>query len=112
MKPGPIREWNSAWRARGVFVRRFCPPRFFKIVTLETNPSLVAHNLRYGTTTSKFGRRRYLEDWATLFKLLEEDKIKPVIMKRFPILEAARANALLESGRAIGNIVLLAPELL
>jgi NADPH:quinone reductase-like Zn-dependent oxidoreductase len=66
----------------------------------------------YGTTTSKFGRRPFLEDWATLFKLLEEGKIKPVIMKKFPILEAAQANALLESGQVIGNIVLLAPELL
>lgn len=66
----------------------------------------------YGTTTSKFGRRPFLEDWATLFKLLEEGKIKPVIMKKFPILEAAPANALLESGQVIGNIVLLVPELL
>jgi len=31
---------------------------------------------------------------------------------KFPILEAARANALLESGQVIGNVVLLAPELL
>jgi NADPH:quinone reductase-like Zn-dependent oxidoreductase len=66
----------------------------------------------YGTTTSKFGRNRYLEDWATLFKLLEEGKIKPVITRQFPLLEAARANALLESGQVIGNIVLLAPEAL
>jgi NADPH:quinone reductase-like Zn-dependent oxidoreductase len=66
----------------------------------------------YGTTTSKFGRGRYLEDWATLFKLLEEGKIEPIIMETFPILEAARANALLESGRVMGNVVLLAPELL
>jgi len=33
-------------------------------------------------------------------------------MKKFPILETAQANALLESGQVIGNIVLLAPELL
>jgi NADPH:quinone reductase-like Zn-dependent oxidoreductase len=66
----------------------------------------------YGTTTSKLGRRPFLEDWATLFKLLEEGKIRPIIMKKFPILEAAQANALLESGQVIGNIVLLAPELL
>ncbi len=66
----------------------------------------------YGTTTSKFGRRPFLEDWATLFKLLDEGKIKPIIMKKFPILEAAKANELLESGQVIGNIVLLAPELL
>jgi NADPH:quinone reductase-like Zn-dependent oxidoreductase len=66
----------------------------------------------YGTTTSKFGRGRYLEDWATLFRLLEEGRIKPIIMARFPLSEAAQANALLESGQVVGNVVLVAPELL
>jgi NADPH:quinone reductase-like Zn-dependent oxidoreductase len=66
----------------------------------------------YGTTTSKFGRDRYLEDWAVLFKLLEEGKIKPVIMKTLTILEAAQGNALLEGGQVVGNVVLVAPELL
>lgn len=66
----------------------------------------------YGTTASRFGRHSLLEDWAILFKLLEEGKIKPVIEKKFPILEAAKANELLESGKVIGNIVLLAPELM
>ncbi|MBU0512817.1 MAG: zinc-binding dehydrogenase, partial [Chloroflexi bacterium] len=46
------------------------------------------------------------------FSLLEVGKIKPVIMKKFSIMEAAQANALLESSQVIGNIVLLAPELL
>jgi hypothetical protein len=32
-------------------------------------------------------------------------------MAKFPILEAARANVLLESGKVIGNVVLVAPEL-
>jgi NADPH:quinone reductase-like Zn-dependent oxidoreductase len=66
----------------------------------------------YGTTTSKFGRRPYLEDWTKLFTLLEEGKIKPIIAEKFPILEAAQANALLESRQVIGNVVLVAPELL
>lgn len=67
----------------------------------------------YGTSSYfLFDKRPYLEDWATLFKLLEEGKIKPIIAKKFPILEAAKANELLESGQVIGNIVLLAPELL
>lgn len=66
----------------------------------------------YGTTTSKFGRERYLEDWATLFELLGKKEIAPIIMDRFPLLEAARANVLLESGHVVGNLVLLAPELL
>ncbi|CAG0993615.1 2-haloacrylate reductase [Anaerolineales bacterium] len=67
----------------------------------------------YGTSSYfLFDKRSFLEDWATLFRLLGEGKIKPVIAARFPILEAAKANALLESGQVIGNVVLLAPELL
>jgi NADPH:quinone reductase-like Zn-dependent oxidoreductase len=67
----------------------------------------------YGTSFYFLGDKRpYLEDWATLFKLLEEGKIKPVIAKKFPLLEAARANELLESGQVIGNVVLSASELL
>lgn len=66
----------------------------------------------YGTNLSRFGRRPFLEDWATLFELLAEGKIKPVIDRKYPILEAAQANARLESGQVIGNLVLLAPELL
>jgi len=66
----------------------------------------------YGTGISRFNRRPFLEDWATLFKLLEEGKIKPIIAEKFPILEAAKANELLESGKVTGNVVLLAAELL
>jgi len=61
----------------------------------------------YGTSTSRFGRRPYMEDWAALFKLLAEGKIKPVIEHKYTILEAAQANARLESGQVVGNIVLL-----
>jgi len=35
-----------------------------------------------------------------------------MISGKFPLLEAARANALLESGQVVGNLVLVAPELL
>jgi len=67
----------------------------------------------YGTSTYFIGDKRpYLEDWAALFKLLEEGQIRPVIEKKFPILEAAQANALLESGQVTGNLVLVTPELL
>jgi NADPH:quinone reductase-like Zn-dependent oxidoreductase len=80
---------------------------------------VVLYNLRpngrrlkiYGTSTSKLGRRAFLEDWATLFQLLEEGRIQPIIDSQFPLLEAAAANRRLESGDVIGNIVLLAPEL-
>jgi NADPH:quinone reductase-like Zn-dependent oxidoreductase len=53
-----------------------------------------------------------MADLPVLFKLLEEGKIKPLITRKFPILDAARANELLESGQVIGNVVLLATELL
>lgn len=66
----------------------------------------------YGTSFSIFGRRPFLEDWSALFKLLAERKIKPVIEHRYPLLEAAAANARLESGQVTGNLVLLSPELL
>jgi NADPH:quinone reductase-like Zn-dependent oxidoreductase len=66
----------------------------------------------YSTGKSRLDDRPFLEDWAALFKLLEEGKIKPVIAARFPILEAAKANELLESGQVVGNVVLVAPELL
>jgi len=82
-----------------------------KLVWLNVLPNGRALKL-YGTTTSKFGRGRYLEDWARLFRLLEEGKIKPIIVEKFPILAAAQANELLESGRVVGNVVLVAPELL
>lgn len=66
----------------------------------------------YSTGKSLLNRRPFLEDWATLFQLLHEGKIKPIIAARFPIAQAAEANALLESGRVVGNVVLVTPELL
>jgi len=57
-------------------------------------------------------KKPFMEDLPLLFKLLEEGKIKPQIEYKFPILEAAKANELLESGKVTGNIVLLSPELL
>lgn len=64
----------------------------------------------YGTHTVDIWLLK--EDRSKLFNLLEEGKIRPIIAQKFPILEAAQANGLLESGQTIGNIVSLAPELL
>ena len=66
----------------------------------------------YGTSVSKWTRASFLEDWNILFNLLETKQIKPIIMQKLPLLEAAKANAILESGKVTGNIVLVAPELL
>lgn len=66
----------------------------------------------YSTGLSRLDWQPFLEDWSKLFGLLEAGKIDPVIAARFPLLEAGKANALLESGQVVGNIVLAAPELM
>lgn len=104
---------------RGGRLVSFGEPRrseFFRVLATaaKTNlfPAGKAFKL-YGTSFYFIGDKRpFLEDWATLFNLLAEGKIKPVIATKFPILEAAKANELLESGQVTGNIVLLSPELL
>ncbi|MCA9934264.1 MAG: zinc-binding dehydrogenase [Ardenticatenaceae bacterium] len=65
-----------------------------------------------GYGTHRLGVELFQEDWTALFKLLEAGEIKPLIAAKFPILEARKANELLESGGVVGNIVLLSPELL
>jgi len=57
-------------------------------------------------------KKPFMQDLPLLFNLLAEGKIKPLITAQLPLLEARRANELLESGQMTGNIVLLAPELL
>ena len=52
-------------------------------------------------------KKPFMEDLPVLFKLLDEGQIKPVISHTFPLPEAARAAALLETGQVLGNIVLL-----
>jgi NADPH:quinone reductase-like Zn-dependent oxidoreductase len=66
----------------------------------------------YSTGVSRLNRRIFLEDWNTLFQWLEAGEIDPILAGRFPILEARKANELLESGQVVGSVVLLAPELL
>ncbi len=66
--------------------------------------------LGYGT--HRVGAQLIKEDWVALFSLLAAGKIKPIVAAKFPILEAAQANDLLAGGSVIGNVVLLATELL
>jgi len=65
-----------------------------------------------GYGTHRVDQQVLVEDWPQLFRLLQEGKIAPIIAARFPLLEAARANALLEGGDVVGNVVLVSPELL
>jgi NADPH:quinone reductase-like Zn-dependent oxidoreductase len=66
----------------------------------------------YSTGIHRLNWDMFLEDWAKLFELMETGQIKPIIAAKFPILEAARANQILENGQVIGNVVLAAPEIL
>jgi NADPH:quinone reductase-like Zn-dependent oxidoreductase len=54
----------------------------------------------------------FMVDLPKLFTMLEEGKIKPIITEKLPLLDAKRANELLENGQVTGNIVLLSPELI
>jgi NADPH:quinone reductase-like Zn-dependent oxidoreductase len=103
-------------RRGGVLVHYGAPQSFARFLLLVVK--LITYNLLpngkkiEGYGTHRLGVDLFREDWQKLFTLLEEGKIKPVIAKKFPILEAAQAYALLESGTVTGNLVLLAPELL
>lgn len=55
-------------------------------------------------------RRRpawFREDMTTLFELLSDGKIKPVIAARLPLTEAVHAHEMVGSGSVIGRIVLV-----
>ncbi len=67
----------------------------------------------YGiTATYRKDKGSITEDPLLLFSMLEEGKLNPIIYQKYPILDAAKANQLLESGEVIGKIVLLAPDLM
>ncbi len=103
-------------RRGGVLVHYGAPQSFARFLLLVVK--LITYNLLpngkkiEGYGTHRLGVDLFREDWQKLFTLLEENQIKPVIAKKIPILEAAQAYALLESGTVTGNLVLLAPELL
>jgi NADPH:quinone reductase-like Zn-dependent oxidoreductase len=101
-------------RRSGVLVHYGAPQSFARLWVL-VGRLLLNNLLPNGKTVLGYGTHRVdfallQEDWATLFRLLEEGKIDPIIAETFPILEAAKANVLLESGRVTGNVVLLSPE--
>ncbi len=120
MRPDYIRNALSLLRRGGRLVSFGEPtgglPALFRVLRIFITTNLLPNGKTiklYGTSFYFLGfKKPFLDDWATLFRLLHEGKIKPVIEKKFPILEAAQANALLESGQVVGNAVLVSPELL
>jgi NADPH:quinone reductase-like Zn-dependent oxidoreductase len=103
-------------RRGGVFVHYGGPQSFSRFILLLFK-FLLYNLLPNGKKIKGYGTHRgdiepFKEDWQILFGLLGTGKISPVISRKFPLLEAAQANQMLESGQVIGNLVLLAPELL
>jgi NADPH:quinone reductase len=49
----------------------------------------------------------FRQDLITLFGLLQQQKIKPLIAQRFPLADARHAQELLGKGGVIGKIVLV-----
>jgi NADPH:quinone reductase-like Zn-dependent oxidoreductase len=102
-------------RRGGILVHYGAPQSFPRFLLLVAK--LLFYNmLPNGKAIKGYGTHRgdieqYKEDWTTLFNLLEEGKIKPIIAEKFPILQAVQAYRLLESGCVTGNIVLIAPAL-
>jgi len=110
-----IERGLAVLRRGGILVHYGAPQSFSRMLFLLAK-FVLFNLLPNGKAVKGYGTHRVdirllKEDWLALFKLLEEGKIKPTITKKFPILEAAKANELLESGQVIGNLVLLAPEL-
>lgn len=90
-------------------------PALFRMLWLFATTNLLPNGKSYklyGTSPYFLGDKRpFLEDWATLFKLLADGQIDPVISETLPIIEAAQAHRLLEGGSVTGNVVLVAPGL-
>ena len=103
-------------RRGGVFVHYGAPQSFGRFLLLMAK--FILYNVLpngkavKGYGTHRVDKRLLKEDWTKLFKLLEEGQIRPVVAAKFPLLQAAKANELLESGQVTGHVVLLAPELL
>jgi NADPH:quinone reductase-like Zn-dependent oxidoreductase len=103
-------------RRGGVLVHYGGPQSFSRFLLLVAK--IILYNLLpngkkiqgYGTHTGDI--TRFEAEWQRLFQLMGEGKIEPIIAARLPLLEARKANEMLESGQVIGNIVLLASELI
>jgi NADPH:quinone reductase-like Zn-dependent oxidoreductase len=58
-------------------------------------------------TLMRLRRDMFRQDLITLFDLLKEQKIKPIVAQRFPLAEARHAQELLGNGGVTGKIVLV-----
>jgi NADPH:quinone reductase-like Zn-dependent oxidoreductase len=115
MGEGYFERGLSVLRRGGVMVHYGAPQSFTHFLLLVAK--LLLYNiLPNGKTIKGYGTHRlgtdlFKEDWTSLFGLLQEGQIAPIVAKTFPILEAAKAYEMLESGSVAGNLVLVSPGL-
>ena len=84
--------------------RTMLTQRKFNLMELLSGSKTVS-----GYSVSTLARRRpdwFREDLTTLFNLLAESKIQPIVADRIPLEEASRAHELLGLGAVTGKIVL------
>jgi NADPH:quinone reductase-like Zn-dependent oxidoreductase len=117
---GDYGERGLAVLRRGGKLVGYAPPSGVAALLLQLVRLAWTNLLPNGKSAAFYGisalymrdREPFMQDLPVLLRLLQAGQIKPVVGARYPLLEAARANALLESGQVAGNIALLAPELL
>ena len=61
-------------------------------------------------TLKRLRPQHFREDLGTLFSLLQQRKLQPIVARRFPLAEARQAHELLEKGGVIGKFVLMPGE--
>jgi NADPH:quinone reductase-like Zn-dependent oxidoreductase len=88
-----IKQVVSVLTRGGLFVEYGNPLTFsgmlrllWQVIGTNLQPNGIRVNL-YGNS-SRLNMQPFREDWTTLFKLLEEGKIKPIIYQKFPILSS------------------------
>jgi NADPH:quinone reductase-like Zn-dependent oxidoreductase len=112
---GYVKRGLSVLGRGGVLVQFGAPeskPEFWRFLGRFISTNLLPNGMKIdGYGTHRLGVELFEEDWTKLFDLLAEGKIKPIVAERFPLLEARKANELLESGAVTGTIVLLSPEI-
>ncbi len=84
----------------------------FKIILLNALPNSKKAEFYGISGIYKKDKSTILTDLKKLLSLLKEKKIKPIINSRMPLLEASKANRILETKSVLGKIVLLDPTLL
>lgn len=108
-------ERGLAVLRRGGVLVHYGGPQSFGRFLLLAGKLIFYNSLPNGKHIKGYGTHRgniddFREDWNTLFTMLAEGTIKPVIAATFPLAQAALANELLESRTVTGNIVLLVSE--